>query len=54
MKKIAVVFALAFAFTAGIAVVTVITHRDQAVADYAPTAVIYPEQVSDCDGTTNC
>lgn len=33
MKKIAVVFALAFAFTTGMAVVTVIAHADWAMAD---------------------
>jgi hypothetical protein len=32
MKKLAIVFALAFAFTTGMAVVTVITHSDQAMA----------------------
>jgi len=33
MKKIAVILALAFAFTTGMAVVTVVTHTDQAMAD---------------------
>jgi hypothetical protein len=33
MKKIFVVFALAFAFTTAMAVVTVIAHADQAMAD---------------------
>jgi hypothetical protein len=33
MKKIAVVFALAFAVTTGMAVVTVIPHADWAMAD---------------------
>jgi hypothetical protein len=32
MKKIFLVLALAFAFTTGMAVVTVITHTDQAMA----------------------
>jgi hypothetical protein len=32
MKKIFLVLALAFAFTAGMAAVTVITHPDQAMA----------------------
>jgi hypothetical protein len=32
MKKLAIVFALAFAFTTGIAVVTVVAHTDQAMA----------------------
>ena len=36
MKKIAVIFALAFAFTTGMAVVTVVAHTDQAMADSAP------------------
>jgi hypothetical protein len=52
MKKIALVFALAFALTTGMAVVTVVAHTDQAMADSAP--VTYPEQVSVCDGGTNC
>jgi len=33
MKKIAIIFALAFAFTTGMAVVTVVAHADQAMAD---------------------
>jgi len=33
MKKIAVVLALAFAFTTGMAAATVIAHTDQAIAD---------------------
>jgi hypothetical protein len=32
MKKIAVILALAFAFTTGMAVVTVVAHTDQAAA----------------------
>jgi hypothetical protein len=32
MKKLAIVFALAFAFTTGMAVVTVVAHTDQAMA----------------------
>ena len=32
MKKIALVFALAFAFTTGMAAVTVVGHTDQAMA----------------------
>jgi hypothetical protein len=46
MKKIAIVLALAFAFTTEIAFVTAIAHRDQAAADYAPSAIVYPEQAS--------
>jgi hypothetical protein len=53
MKKIALVFALAFAFTTGAAGVTVVAHTDRAMADSAGTAVVYPEQASKCDGT-NC
>jgi len=52
MKKIAVIFALAFAFTTGMAVVTVVAHTDQALADSASAPVIYPEQASKCDGTS--
>jgi hypothetical protein len=46
MKKIALIFALAFALTTGMAVVR------QAMADSAP--VLYPEQVSACDDGTSC
>ena len=53
MKKIALVFALAFAFTTGVAVVTVVAHTDRAMADSAGTVIVYPEQASQCDGT-NC
>ena len=53
MKKIVVVFALAFAFTTGMAVVTVVAHTDQAIANSAGTVIVYPEQASQCDGT-NC
>jgi hypothetical protein len=45
MKKTAVIFALAFSFTAGMAAV--------AMADSAGTVIVYPEQASQCDGT-NC
>jgi hypothetical protein len=54
MKKIAVIFALAFALTTGMAVVTVVAHTDLAMADGAPVAVMYPEQVSACDDGTAC
>jgi hypothetical protein len=53
MKKIALIFALAFALTTGMAVVTVIAHTDQAVADSAGTVIVHPEQASQCD-ETNC
>jgi hypothetical protein len=33
MKKIALIFALAFALTTGMAVVTVVAHTDQTMAD---------------------
>jgi hypothetical protein len=45
MKKIALVVALAFAFTAKMAVVTVVSHR---------TTIAYPEQVNACGEGTNC
>jgi hypothetical protein len=54
MKKIALVVALAFAFTAKMAAVTVISHTDQAMADSAGTTVAYPEQVNACRQGTNC
>jgi hypothetical protein len=53
MKKIAAIFALAFAFTPGMLFVTVVAHTDQAMADSAGTVIVYPEQASQCDGT-NC
>jgi hypothetical protein len=53
MKRIAAIFALAFALIIGMAVVTVIAHIDQAMADSAGTAILFPEQASQCDGT-NC
>ena len=53
MKKIALVLALAFAFTAKMAVATVVSHTDQAMADSAGTVIVYPEQASQCEGT-NC
>ena len=53
MKKIALIFALAFAFTTGMAVVTVVAHTDRALADSAGTVVVYPEQASKCN-ETNC
>jgi hypothetical protein len=52
MKKIAVIFVLAFALTTGMAVLTIVAHTDQAMADSA--RVTYPEQVSACDDGTNC
>ena len=53
MKKIAAIFALAFALASGVTVLTVIAHTDQAMADSAGTVIVYPEQASQCDGT-NC
>jgi hypothetical protein len=53
MKKIAVVFAMAFTLTSGMAVMTVVAHIDRAMADSAGTVVVYPEQASQCD-ETNC
>jgi hypothetical protein len=52
MKRIAVGLALAFALTTGMAVVTVVAHIDEVRGDSAATAVIHPEQASDCDGTS--
>jgi hypothetical protein len=53
MKKTGLVFALAFAFTTGMVVVTVVSHTDRAMADSAGTVIVYPEQATACDGT-NC
>jgi hypothetical protein len=53
VKKIAAIFALAFALATSMAVVTVVAHTDQAMADSAGTVIVYPEQASQCDGT-NC
>jgi hypothetical protein len=53
MKNVALIFALAFAFTTGMAVVTVVAHTDKAMADSAGIVIVYPEQASQCDGT-NC
>jgi hypothetical protein len=53
MKKIAAIFALAFALTTGRAVVTVVAHTDRAMADSAGTVILYPEQASQCN-ETNC
>jgi hypothetical protein len=52
MKNIALVFALAFAFTT-VMVVTVVAHTNRAMADSAGTVIVYPEQASQCEGT-NC
>ena len=52
MKKIALVFVLAFAFTTGMAVVTVVVNDDRAMADSAGTVVTHPEQASICDETS--
>ena len=52
MKQIALAFLLVYAFTTGMAAVTVVAHTDQVMADSAP--VTYPEQVSKCDDGTRC
>jgi hypothetical protein len=52
-KKIALLFALVFALTTGMAMVTVAVHMDRAMADSAATVIVYPEQATACDGT-NC
>jgi hypothetical protein len=51
MKKIALTFALAFAITTGITVMTVIADMDLAMADSAGTVVTHPEQANVCDET---
>jgi hypothetical protein len=51
MKKIALIFALAFAITTGITVMTVIADMDLAMADSAGTVVTHPEQANVCDET---
>jgi hypothetical protein len=51
MKKIALIFALTFALTTGMAVVTVVAHRDQAMADSAGTVITQSEQANICDDT---
>jgi hypothetical protein len=40
MRKITVIFALAFAFTTGMAAVTVVAHTDRAMADSAGALVV--------------
>jgi hypothetical protein len=45
-ERLAVAFALTFAFTTGMAVVTVVAHTDRATADSAGTVVVYPERAS--------
>jgi hypothetical protein len=52
MKNIALVFALAFAFTTGAVALTVVAHTDRAMADSAGTVIVYPEQAPGCDGTS--
>jgi hypothetical protein len=42
MKQIALAFVLAYAFTTGMAVVTVVAHTDQAMPDSAAADVVYP------------
>ena len=53
MKQIALIFALAFTLTTGMALVTVVAHTDRAMADSAGTVILHPEQASQCD-ETNC
>ena len=52
MKKIALIFALAFAITTGITVMTVLADMDLAMASSAGTVVTHPEQANICDETT--
>jgi hypothetical protein len=51
MKKIAAIFALAFALTTGMAMVTIVAHTGQAMADSAGTVITHPEQANICDDT---
>jgi hypothetical protein len=51
MKKIALIFAMAFAITTGITIMTVVADMDLAKADSAGTVIVYPEQAAMCDGT---
>ena len=50
MKKIFLVFALAFAFTTGMAAVTVVAQMDQAQASDAAVPIAYPAW----NGCGNC
>jgi len=50
MKQIFLVFALAFAFTTGMAVVTVVAQMDQAQASDAAVSIAYPAW----NGCGNC
>ena len=50
MKQIALAFILAYAFTTGMAVVTVVAHRDRAMADSATADAVYLSRASACDG----
>ena len=51
MKKIALIFALAFAITTGITVMTVLADMDLAMASSAGSVVTHPEQANICDET---
>jgi hypothetical protein len=51
MKKIALIFAVAFAITTGITVMTVVADMGLAMADSAGTVVTHPEQANVCDDT---
>jgi hypothetical protein len=53
VMKNALLFALVFALTTGMAMMTVVAHMDRAMADSAGTVIVYPEQATVCDGT-NC
>jgi hypothetical protein len=44
MKQIALAFVLAYSFTTGMAVVTVVAHTHQAMASNDTADVTYPEQ----------
>jgi hypothetical protein len=51
VKKIALIFALAFAITTGITVMTVLADVDLAMASSAGAVVTHPEQANICDET---
>ena len=54
MKKIATIVILTFAFTIGMAVMTLVAHTDRAMADSGGTTIAYPEQVNACGEGTSC
>jgi hypothetical protein len=51
MKKIALIFALAFAITTGITVMTVLADMDLAMASSVGSVVTHPEHANICDET---